>query len=321
MKYFIMTLCILSFTRVSFAQQILLPKGVSPHTMFRCSFKDRNGNLWFGTSGAGVYRYDEKSFTHYAEQDGLTSPAISAIAEDQKGVIWFATDDGVFYYNGRRFIRLQMPLQYNIRKIPVLCIIGDKKGNVWFGTDNQGLWRYDGVHLLNFPKEGFVSALLSDSKGNIWIAASKENLGYYDGQTFHSLNFSAHILQMITDRSGQIWIATRLDGICRVKDLTVQRFTSADGVLDDMASSLYEAPDGKIWFGSLGKAGSAGGGVRGLGVYDGKTFKHISSKAMTNDQVWSIIGDRYGHLWIGTKEFGLYEYDGKRFKSYTSSQY
>lgn len=49
---------------------ISLPNGVSTHTMFRCSIKDKDGNLWFGTTGARIYKYDGKEFTRYAEQEG-----------------------------------------------------------------------------------------------------------------------------------------------------------------------------------------------------------------------------------------------------------
>ena len=67
--------------------------------------------------------------------------------------------------------------------------------------------------------------------------------------------------------------------------------------------------NGNIWFGSLGKAGTGGTGLKGVMVYNGKTFRHISSKGMRNNQVWTVIEDNSGNVWIDTKEFGLFRYD------------
>ena len=87
-----------------------------------------------------------------------------------------------------------------------------------------------------------------------------------------------------------------------------------------MASCLYEAKNGNIWFGSLGKAGTNGNGLKGITVYDGKTFKPISSLGMRNNQVWTVVEDNEGNVWVGTKEFGLYRYDGKTFTEFTTLQ-
>ena len=34
-----------------------------------CELQDKTGNLWFCTSGEGVYRYDGKSFTNFTTKD------------------------------------------------------------------------------------------------------------------------------------------------------------------------------------------------------------------------------------------------------------
>jgi ligand-binding sensor domain-containing protein len=39
------------------------------------SLEDKAGNLWFGTSGDGIYKYDGKSFTQFTTSNGLNSNA------------------------------------------------------------------------------------------------------------------------------------------------------------------------------------------------------------------------------------------------------
>jgi len=344
-------------TTIAGQPKITLPEGVSPQTMFRCSMKDKDGNLWFGTTGAGIYKYDGKVFTRYSEKEGLSSNFVVGIAQDIKGNIWVATNNGIFYSKGNSFSRLEIPgfegskfdagnNISSIKKTNVFCIMGDKKGNIWFGTESEGLWKYDGIKLTNFkysdstwkevPKgrtadfkrQGFISAILEDRKGNIRFSSSSNGLNYFDGESFHNVKRSTfHTLQMIEDKSGNIWMATRLDGVCRFnarlndkvgQGNTIESFTEKDGVYDNMASCIYEAKNGNIWFGSLGKAGTGGSGLKGITVYDGKTFTSISSAGMRNNQVWSITEDNSGAIWVGTKEFGLYRYDGKEFTEFTT---
>lgn len=50
-----------------------------------CELQDKAGNIWFSTSGEGVYRFDGKSFANFTTKDGLTSNDVSAIIEDLTG--------------------------------------------------------------------------------------------------------------------------------------------------------------------------------------------------------------------------------------------
>ena len=60
-----------------------------------CSVMDRYGNLWFGTFGGGVSRYDGKSFTSFTTAQGLANNMVwSRIIEDKAGNLWFATYGG-----------------------------------------------------------------------------------------------------------------------------------------------------------------------------------------------------------------------------------
>ena len=43
----------------------------------QCSLQDKAGNLWFGTTENGLYKYDGKSFSRFLLADGLNSNNIS----------------------------------------------------------------------------------------------------------------------------------------------------------------------------------------------------------------------------------------------------
>jgi ligand-binding sensor domain-containing protein len=69
--------------------------------------EDNSGNLWIGTTDAGVWHYDGKNLINYTTINGLTSNAINTIYKDKKGELWFGTEGGgVCKFNGTSFIRV-----------------------------------------------------------------------------------------------------------------------------------------------------------------------------------------------------------------------
>ena len=69
----------------------------------RSIFQDSKGNLWFGTLGEGVVRYDVKTLTYFSNPDGFNNNTVYAINEDKNGNLWFGTDQGVYKYDGKTF--------------------------------------------------------------------------------------------------------------------------------------------------------------------------------------------------------------------------
>jgi hypothetical protein len=57
-------------------------------------YKDGHGNLWFGTNGGGVSKYDGKDFINYTTAQGLANNVVWSIVEDKSGNLWFGTDGG-----------------------------------------------------------------------------------------------------------------------------------------------------------------------------------------------------------------------------------
>lgn len=57
----------------------------------------------------------------------------------------------------------------------------------------------------------------------------------------------------------------------------------------------------------------------GVWRYDGKLFTNITS-AISSPSFWDVLEDRKGNLWFGTKDSGVYCYNGKSFLHYTTRQ-
>ena len=103
--------------------------------------QDSKGNLWIGTNGGGVSKFDGKAFKNFTTKDGLSNNAIWSILEDQKGNLWFATERGISKFDGKTFknFTTKEGLSHNL----VWSILEDRKGNLWFGTDSRGIIKYN----------------------------------------------------------------------------------------------------------------------------------------------------------------------------------
>ena len=72
---------------------------------FHCIFEDSKGNIWIGTLGGGLNKYNEKTdnFTVINENYGLMSNEIAGILEDRNGDLWVSTYKGVFKFSPTTF--------------------------------------------------------------------------------------------------------------------------------------------------------------------------------------------------------------------------
>ena len=122
---------------------------------FHGGIRDKAGNLWFATTGKGLYRYDAVSgeFTNLTEKDGLCNNNVASILEDRAGSLWFSTEQGVCRYNGKSFTNLTT--KDGPKNMNVWGIAEDKSGNLWFGTQYNGVFRYNPASdvFTNFTKE------------------------------------------------------------------------------------------------------------------------------------------------------------------------
>jgi ligand-binding sensor domain-containing protein len=305
----------------------------------QCGLQDKEGNLWFGTTENGLYKYDGKSFSQFLVTDGLNSNNIYCILEDKDGKIWIGTEAGLCLYDGKSFAKIQIPLpknlppnknQYYRNSHWVFSIMQAKSGKLWFATID-GVYIYDGKSftpfIINEAAGGFLSSnnnaeyILEDKAGSIWFGGrGVEGVYRYDGKSviniklkeLSSIRFDSIRIghnwawPQLQDKNGNIWFSN-WGGAYRYDGKSFTSFTKKDGLSGDMVARIIEDKKGNLWFGGAG-----------LSRYDGKSFTRFTTKdGLANLGVWSILEDTSGNLWVGTRETGLYLYDGKTFITYS----
>lgn len=93
--------------------------------------------------------------------------------------------------------------------------------------------------------------------------------------------------------------------------VSIQNFTTEQGLALDAISASYVDHHGNIWFSTYGG---------GVSKFDGTEFiNYTSEHGLANDMVWSIAEDSNGVMWFGTDGGGLSRFDGRKFSQYSES--
>ena len=320
--------------------------GANEYQNVHCGLQDKSGNLWFGTTGEGVYRFDGKLFTQYTLKDGLSSNTIWTVLEDRKGNIWLGTENGVCCYDGKKISYVPFNRANNLNaysgsapanshpaKNNVCSIMQDKAGTIWFGAD-EGLYCYDGKTfslLLNKPNIindsnltlRSIQCMLEDDAGNIWMGSGPmalEGIIRYDGKSIRNFKQTKNVrwVRNITqEKNGNILFATRSNGVCRYDGKAFTYITPPPGLVNDYMMGYLEDRSGNTWFAS--DYGTAlNDTVGGVWRYKGGSYTKYSTRyGLKNSAVFMILEDREANIWVGTRNIGLYRFNGITFDGFS----
>src|SRR5688500_17497960 len=108
------------------------------------------------------------------------------IKQDRKGIIWIASWEGVFRYDGKSFTNITS----KVSAARFFSVLEDRKGNFWFGSIGSGVYYYDGKSFQNFTtRDGLlnndVGSIYEDKKCNIWFGVFG-GASRYDGISFRN---------------------------------------------------------------------------------------------------------------------------------------
>ena len=188
------------------------------------------------------------------------------------------------------------------------------------------------ISVSNAPKS-IVRTISQDKKGSIWIA-SWEGIFKYDGKTFTNITSkvsSARFFTLLQDKHGNFWFGSIGSGVYYYDGKSFKNFTTKQGLAGNAVTAIYEDKMGTVWFGT----------EAGVSSYDGKSFKNLklneappvtgsdsinvsvyqnelSKEHWMHNDVASIIEDKSGKLWFGTRG-SLSVYDGKTFTAVTNA--
>jgi signal transduction histidine kinase/ligand-binding sensor domain-containing protein/DNA-binding response OmpR family regulator len=105
-----------------------------------CMLDDEAGNLWLGTDGSGLNILNKKTgeFKVYDEQNLINSAVIYGIIKDDKGRMWFSTNNGLFEFDPKSKSRRSFGKWDNIQsqQYNYKAFYKDSSGKLYFGGIN-----------------------------------------------------------------------------------------------------------------------------------------------------------------------------------------
>lgn len=168
----------------------------------------------------------------------------------------------------------------------------------------------------------FIRRVFEDSKGQYWIGTNEEGVCRFrnNEEKYFTTNdgLSGNSVRAIAeDKTGNLWFATN-KGVSKYDGRSFTQFTTRDGLPSNDVWSLLTDSHGNTWFGTA--AGACRFDGRIMEIFPVTVLAAAYPTRFTAGLVWSMLEDRFGNIWLGTDGSGVYKYDGKEMRSYTSQQ-
>jgi ligand-binding sensor domain-containing protein len=258
--------------------------------------EDDGGNLWIGTKGGGLNKYDRRTdrfyhFQHTKEDSvSLAGSLINALVPVRNEMLWIGTDEGLSVYDLKhsRFLNIRgEPTLYPLEHANILSLVRDSD-RIWIGTE-RGLFQYD-----------------TSRKTLVFIANGPDSNQKLPGMM---------ITALMIGKNHDLWVGTET-GIARIKAGTVlfevpaSYSGSGSASSTDFVKALLEDHAGNIWIGTFG------GGLHiytpESGTYTNLSYDYNNPYSLSNNEVLSLYMDLSGIIWVGTN--GLDRYNPKKDK-------
>jgi signal transduction histidine kinase/streptogramin lyase/ActR/RegA family two-component response regulator len=245
--------------------------------------EDRSGDLWVGTIGGGLNRFDRRArrFVHYAHDPkkpgSLSNDLINCLLVDHEGVLWVGSiTGGVDRFDPRSGVFKNYHHDagdpHSLSANNVRALFEDRAGTLWAGTIGGGLdkldrssgqftsYRYNPNNSASLSSDA-VDAIYQDRRGTLWIGTRQGLNRLETSGGFTKFNMKdglpdAYVEAILEDRHGNLWLGT-YNGLSRFSPQTTRfrNYSQADGLpgnrFDPFGSEgATETPDGEMIFGS-----------------------------------------------------------------------
>lgn len=121
------------------------------------------------------------TFTQYTSKDGLAQKTIQGIMQDHKGIMWFATWDGLYKFDGYTFknYKAQPGDSIGLSNNRLDNIKEDKYGYIWVRSYDHQVYRFNPrtEQFQAIPYENYLSQdIYVLSCGDVWVVTALNEL-------------------------------------------------------------------------------------------------------------------------------------------------
>lgn len=257
--------------------------------------RDREGNTWIGSNGAGLYKYYHLDFTRIGTENLV---GVMSVMQDDDALwlgsmnhgLWRLEDNTQTHYGGNR---------------EILCITKTPDGVVWAGgMDGMGRYINTTDKLEWFSVEDglagdIVFSIQPEEHGNLWIATNN-GVSFYDGKKFTNYYTEDGLL---SNRVNSAHYSKRFKTLFIGNELGMNTFSN--GRIEELTFAEFKNTtilSINPYRDSLLLVGSGGAG---FSVYDPvrKTSRLITTHdGLASDFIYFIASDDDHVIWVGTEK-------------------
>ncbi len=324
------------------------------HNKVQAICEDNDGNLWFGTDGGGLDRFNpvDQKFINYSRQPdqvgSLSNNHVTALLFDSRGNLWAGTKNGLNYLSkdSLSFTKYHQNTTEGLADDNITCLTEFPSGILWIGTGSGYLVkldiaskrfttiRPDRLHP-NPQQNNFVAGLsYNPIDSTIWFGYFPHGVRKYDPKKDIVTVYSIKTIDpdmasinaptdIVIDLSGIVWIGS-VYGLTRLEpaqeSYTYYRTDQNNprSISNNVISCLFIDNQQTLWIGTDAK---------GINKYDPdlirfQHFNHDSDNnlSLSGNRIYGMAEDSSGTIWIGTVTRGLNKMlnDSGSFKRYQS---
>jgi ligand-binding sensor domain-containing protein/signal transduction histidine kinase len=265
----------------------------------------RDGRLWIGTSGRGLFCFDDNRFQPVVLEELRWPYDVRAIFEDREGNLWLGTTGGGLVQLRPQPVQIMQAGQ-GLPSSSATALALDAGGRVLVGLARGGLFVGDAGRFERLgggsEVQEFVSSLCVARDGSVWAGTLGAGLyGLSNGRSaqFTTANGLADdmILSVCADATGSIWAGTSAGTVHRLNYQSATPFDRETGLAGSPVTVIVAAVAGGLW------AGTQDGSI--LRGEKGKFVIAQRAEKVGRHAILAFHEDNRGRLWIGTAGGGL----------------
>lgn len=266
-----------------------------PNPSVEAIYEDTEKNIWIGTDGQGIFRFNGPAVVRYFERDGMCSDLVMSFANHPNGDLMFGTYNHGLCSSG--------VFPKSLQNITIWDIFVSKHTGIWLATSdglshiqNSNIKTFNQTHEFPYRR---VNCVKEDVYGHIWIGL-RQGLVKFDGIKFHSFfNDSISLgerIRSISIYKDHVWAGSNR-GLIHIKN---DKQAVIPLPVEDQKKEINSvlADSSVVWIGT----------TNGLFIYDitQKSFQKIwFSVNYTCNIINSLVKDDQNNVWVGTN-FGIF---------------
>jgi len=311
--------------------------------------QDRDGFIWIGTQGSGLFRYDGYELKpHLAGPDSIADDNVLGLFEDSDGVIWVTTARGLSSYDKRaeRYATYahdpQDPTTISSQafNLTLQSITEDESRRLWVATRN-GLNRFDRAtgKFTRYASDseadsgglnsGDIFSLLVDSTGVLWVGTGEglcrldeemDRFRCFENDASTTSIGPGSVISLLEGVTGELWVGTD-QGLNRL-DRRSERFRRYPATTGEVGAlhnayihAMVQRPDGTLWIGHSLKGGGLTTFDPDSGVFsiNAPGERGVGDELkLSSDSVTGFLEDKAGVTWLAHLNGDLDQLDPNR---------